>query len=42
MSLPKLLRAFEAMKNFVAGENGKYGNAIIQRLTVEYGSLEKR
>jgi hypothetical protein len=29
------------MKNFVAGENGINGNAIIQRLTIEYGSFEK-
>jgi hypothetical protein len=42
MSLPKLLRAFEAMKNFVAGEIENNGNAIIQRLTAEYGSLKKR
>jgi hypothetical protein len=29
------------MKNFVAGEIEHNGNAIIQRLTLKYGSLEK-
>jgi hypothetical protein len=32
---------WKAMKNFVAGEMKYNGNAIIQRLTLKYGSLKK-
>ena len=32
---------WKAMKSFVAGEIEHIRNAIIQRLTVKYGSLEK-
>ena len=33
---------WKAMKNFVAGEMKYIGNAVIQRLTLKYGSLKKR
>jgi hypothetical protein len=32
---------WKAMKSFVAGEMKYNGNAVIQRLTAKYGSLEK-